>query len=110
MSFLTLKELTDLILKQAKAKGFGTKVKDVIVAEKIALIHSEISESYEAYRHRNISGPDGLAEELADAVMRILHLAGIFNIDLEKEILKKIKSNENRKWQWQKMNERHTEK
>src|SRR3990167_912624 len=104
---LTLKNLTKSILNQAKEKGFGTKTEEINVAEKIALIHSEISEAFEAYRHKNIDGKNGFKEELGDAVQRILHLAGIFEIDLEKEILKKIESNKGREWKWQKMNEKH---
>ena len=108
MNELTIRKLTELILDQAKEKGFGTKPDEVNVAEKIALIHSEISEAFEAYRHKNIEGKDGFKEELGDAVQRILHLAGIFDIDVEKEILKKIESNKGREWKWQKMNEKHS--
>ena len=51
MEKITIRKITELIMKQAKEKGFGTKPEDVNVAEKIALIHSEISEAFEAYRH-----------------------------------------------------------
>lgn len=105
---MTIKKLTDLVLKQAKEKGFGTKTNEVNVAEKIALIHSEISEAFEAYRHKNIDGKDGFKEELGDAVQRILHLCGVFNIDIEKEILKKVENNKDRNWDWKKMNESHS--
>lgn len=71
------------------------------------MIHSEISEAFEAYRHKNIDGKDGFKEELGDAVTRILHLAGIYGIDIEQEIIKKIESNKKRKWLWHKMNEKH---
>jgi len=104
---LTLKELQELIMEQAKEKGFGTDIEDINVAEKIALIHSEISEAYEAYRHKNIDGKDGFNEELGDAIQRILHLSGIFNIDIEKEILKKLEYNKDRKWDFNNMNEKH---
>jgi len=104
---MTIKELTNLIMKQAKEKGFGTKPKDINVAEKVALIHSEISEAFEAWRHKNINGRDGFKKELGDAVQRILHLCGVMNIDVEKEILKKIAKNKKRKWRWDKMNETH---
>jgi len=104
----TLKELTSLCLEQAKEKGFGTKPEEISVAEKIALIHSEISEAFEAYRHKKMEGKDGFAQELGDATQRILHLCGIFNIDLEKEILAKIESNKDRDWEWSEMNEKHS--
>jgi NTP pyrophosphatase (non-canonical NTP hydrolase) len=105
---MEIKELQELIMNQAKEKGFGTKPDDINVSEKIALIHSEISEAFEAYRHKNIEGKDGFNEELGDAVQRILHLAGIFNIDIEKEILKKLEMNKDRNWDWNKMNETHS--
>ncbi|MFA6215309.1 MAG: hypothetical protein WC768_01945 [Patescibacteria group bacterium] len=107
MKNLTLKQITRLVLKQASSKGFGTKPEEINVAEKIALIHSEISEAYIAYRRKNLTGKAGLAEELGDSVQRILHLAGVLKIDLEKEILKKIKSNKSRNWDWQNLNETH---
>jgi len=106
MSF-TLQQLTEIILKQANEKGFGTKPEDINVGEKIALIHSEIAEAFEAYRHKNIDGRDGFQEELGDAIQRLLHICGIFNIDVEKEILKKIAHNKNRVWNWKNMNENH---
>ena len=75
--------------------------------KKTALIHSEIFEAYNAYRHKNIDGKDGFKEELGDAVQRILHLCGIFDIDLEGEILKKIEANNGRAWDWDTLNEKH---
>ena len=108
MEQITIKELTKLIKIQAEEKGFGAKPEDVNVAEKIALIHSEVSEAYEAYRHKNIDGKDGFKEELGDTIQRVLHLCAIFNIDIEEEILKKINSNKDRKWDWKKMNEKHS--
>lgn len=107
MENLNLKQLTQLILEQAKNKGFGTKLEEINVGEKIALIHSEISEAYEAYRHKNIDGKDGFKEELSDSMQRILHLCGIFDIDIESEILKKLESNKDRIWDFNNMNENH---
>ena len=108
MEEITVKKLIELVMQQAEEKGFGTKQEEIIVAEKIALIHSELSEALEAYRHKNIDGKDGLKEELSDALQRILHLCGILNIDIGKEVLKKIKSNKDRIWDWKSMNETHS--
>lgn len=94
-------------MEQAEQKGFGVKLDDINVAEKIALIHSEISEAFEAYRHKNINGKDGFKEELGDAIQRILHLCGVLNIDIEEAILKKLDYNKDRKWDWNKINEKH---
>ena len=108
MEEITIKKLIEIIMQQAKEKGFGTKPDEINVAEKIALIHSEVSEAFEAYRHKNINGKDGFKEELGDILQRILHLCGIFDIDIENEILKKMKSNEDREWVWKNMNETHS--
>lgn len=104
MADLTLKGLTEILMEQARTKGFGTKPEDINVGEKIALIHSEVSEAFEAYRHKNIDGKDGFEEELGDVVQRVLHLCGVMGIDIEKVILKKVEHNNKRVWDWEKMN------
>lgn len=104
----SLQDLTALIMQQAAEKGFGTKPEDIEVSEKIALIHTEISEAYSAYRHKNMDGKDGFREELGDTIQRILHLCGIFDIDIEAEILKKLETNKDRNWDWNNLNESHS--
>lgn len=108
MTNLSLEKLTAMVMAVARDKKFGVKPDQVNTLEKFALIHSEISEAMEAYRRKNLDGKDGLAEELADAVIRILHLAGIYKINLAKEILKKLETNKNREWQWDDYNETHS--
>jgi len=95
---MELKDIQKKILDMAKEKGWGTKPEEIIFAEKIALLHSEVSETLEAYRHSNMAGSDGVAEELADVMMRTLQLAGIYNIDLEQEIEKKLIEDSTRDW------------
>lgn len=108
MKDLTVKELTNLIMQQAKEKGFGTTPEEINVPEKIALIHSEVSEAFEAYRHNNLDGKDGFTEELGDVLQRLLHLCGVLDIDLEQAVMKKLESNKTRKWDWKKMKETHS--
>lgn len=108
MSDITLGQLTDLVMRQAQEKGFGTKPEEVNVPEKIALIHSEVSEAYQAYRHQKMEGKDGFEEEMGDIIQRVLHLCGVLGIDVEKAILAKLESNKNRVWAWNKMNDSHT--
>lgn len=95
-------------MAQAEEKGFGTKPDDIVVSEKIALIHSEISEAFDAYRHKNLDGKDGFNEELGDAIQRILHLCGVMDIDIEEVILNKISQNKGRRWEWDNFNEKHS--
>src|SRR3989344_681686 len=104
---LTLEQISILIMEQAKAKGFGIKPEEINVAEKIAYIHSEISEALEAYRNKNVQGKDGFEEEMGDAIQRILHLCSVLGVDVEGAILEKLQYNKDRKWDWDKMNESH---
>lgn len=96
---MTIKELTKFVMKQAKEKGFGVTPEEINISAKIASLHSEVSEVYEA------SGMDmdlkeniRFKQELGDVVQRVLHLCGVFDIDIEKEILEKIEKNKNRTW------------
>jgi NTP pyrophosphatase (non-canonical NTP hydrolase) len=74
--------------------------KDIILA-KIALVHSELSEAVEGVRkdlpddklpHRQM-----VEVELADAVIRIMDLAGALDLDLGGAIAEKIEYNKTRK-------------
>jgi len=77
MKSKTLRELTKLIMQQAEEKGFGTKPSEISIPEKRALIHTEVSESYVAYRHKKMKGKDGFEDELGNIIQRVLHLAGV---------------------------------
>jgi len=104
---MEINKLTEQVLKLANEKGWVTDKDKVNVPEKIALIHTEIAEAYEAYRKKQIDGPHGFKEELADALIRIFHLCGVFEIDVEKEVLNKLEINKDRDWDWEEINEEH---
>lgn len=71
-----------------------------LVAEKLCLTHSEVSEGMEGHRknlmddklpHRSM-----LEVELADAVIRILDLCGALDLDIEGAIYEKLDFNKSR--------------
>lgn len=71
----------------------GTRLGKAIVAEKLCLIHSEVSEAMEGARknlqddklpHRKM-----IEVELADALIRILDLAGALDLDIAEAVAEK---------------------
>jgi NTP pyrophosphatase (non-canonical NTP hydrolase) len=52
--------------------GFNCVLNPSIIGEKLALIHSEVSEALESARENH---PDDIMEELADTVIRVFDLA-----------------------------------
>jgi|GEM_PF-2235370 len=80
---MNIENLANITIKQAEEKGWGAHPEEIIVSEKIALIHSEISEAYDAYQNNNMNGKDGFFEELSDVLIRTVHLAKIFNLTME---------------------------
>jgi len=95
---LTLDELKKLVMAQAAEKRWGVRAENVNIPEKLALLHSEVSEVFEAYRHKRFEGRHGFGEELADVLVRTLHLAGLMDVDIEEEFLNKIEINKSRSW------------
>lgn len=75
----------------------GTRFGKALVAEKLALIHSEISEAMEGHRKGLMDDklPDRpmIEVELADAVIRICDLAGALGLDLGGAIASKLAYN-----------------
>jgi NTP pyrophosphatase (non-canonical NTP hydrolase) len=88
----TIKVLQKEIHDLALSKGWYDGPKRS-VPELLCLIHSEISEALEAYRDFD----DVLmAEELADAVIRIMDMCEFLDIDLEYQISRKHEINKGR--------------
>lgn len=82
-----------------KANGFWDGPQDSF-GQKIALVHSELSEALEADRKNlqddKLPDREGREVELADAMIRIFDLAGRYDMDLGGALVAKITFNASR--------------
>ena len=61
----------------------------------LALIHSEVSEALEAFRHNN---KDNFAEELIDILIRVLDVCSGLGIDVDTKMQTKLEYNRTREY------------
>ena len=83
------------IIKNSRILQDAVLGKQVIltIGEALALCHSELSEALEAHRDDDKTH---FVEEMADIVIRVLHICGDLKIDLTKAINDKMLKNMNR--------------
>lgn len=100
---IMIREISEQCFKIAHAHGFWEDDGSPLAtkkAEKLALIHSEISECLEAIRKPSMDKycPEFTSEEieLADAVIRILDYSYKYNLRLSEAILEKSAFNKTR--------------
>lgn len=120
---MTLDALCDSAYAQSFASGFWEATDSIsnalydldrdahdayrrtVIAEKLALIHSEVSEVLEEVRagrapteayYREDGKPEGIPSELADVVIRIGDLCGAMGIDLNAAVHDKMRFNRTR--------------
>lgn len=91
----------------AEEKGWVFSIKDT--PEKIALMHSELSEALEEYRRKNpmlywsessevegASKPEGISVELIDCMIRIFHYLSVFKLSAQELLELKMDYNNKR--------------
>lgn len=89
-----LKELQKEVMRNKIEKGFNT----TDIAVEFCRAHEEVSEAFSKFH----KGQDGVAEELADVAVFLLGISEILGFDLEKELIRKIEINKNRKYRKEK--------
>jgi NTP pyrophosphatase (non-canonical NTP hydrolase) len=77
------------VREMADAKGFSADPSRIW--EMLALVHTEISEATDAYKKGQPL--EKVGEELADAIIRILHLLSALNLDAEELFEHKMEVN-----------------
>jgi NTP pyrophosphatase (non-canonical NTP hydrolase) len=81
-------------------KNLAENISPMLVATKLALIHSEVSEALEGYRTNSMDEklPDhpAITVELADALIRIFDLAGAMQLNLAEALYEKMLYNRSR--------------
>jgi NTP pyrophosphatase (non-canonical NTP hydrolase) len=101
--FIPIQTWINNITEWGKRKGW--KFKEENIGEKLLLACSELIEAFEEWRnghglqevyYSEGSKPEGFGIEIADAIIRLFHICGAFDIDLEEMMKIKMAYNENR--------------
>lgn len=101
----SIKELVNEAHENATRKGWHDEKRSF--GELIALCHSELSEALEEHRNGHSETeiyynenkpdkPEGIPIEVADVIIRIFDMCGLYGIDLENAITTKMEYNKSR--------------
>lgn len=105
---MTLNELVKNAWQNSENKGFHAI--ETTFGDRLMLVVSELSEALEDYRRgyspsehkyfevgdNSTHKPVGIPSEIADVVIRIADLCGVYGIDLEKAVTEKMEFNATR--------------
>ena len=89
-----LKKLQKEVMRNKIEHGFNTKD----IALEFCHAYEELAEAFNKFKKNQ----PGVAEELADVAIFLLGMSEILGFDLEKEVLRKVKINKNRKYKKEK--------
>ena len=98
----TLQDIADRCYQIAEDKGWHKSKDQINIPERLALIHSEVSEALEDYRDGHMfteldnRKPVGFPTELADIIIRTLDLAYMLGIDIDAAVQEKLAFNATR--------------
>lgn len=109
---MSLNTLRDAIHDNAVAKGWHPEgPQSERFPTLLCLVHAEVSEALEDYRlgytmtaqwrtpnpHSTAEGkPEGIPSELADIIIRVLDICGLYGIDIESAVKAKMAYNQTR--------------
>ena len=106
MTEAPMNELAKQIHEWCERKGWN---KDLVLGNMVANLHTEISEAWECIRNGHDpqdvweewdpvhkGKPEGFGIELADLIIRVLHICAHYDIDIDKLLAWKMMYNETR--------------